>query len=56
MMSELAVSIIRSEMPRAELNLTAPDFLLNDFSGNPVRLSDFKNKANVLLVFNRGFF
>ncbi len=43
-------------MTRAELNLPALDFLLDDFCGNPVRLSDFKGKKNVLLVFNRGFF
>jgi peroxiredoxin len=43
-------------MSRVELNQPAPDFSLADFKGQPVRLSDFKNKKNVLLVFNRGFF
>jgi peroxiredoxin len=42
-------------MPRVELDCPAPDFLLNDFTGEPVRLSDFEGKSNVLLVFNRGF-
>jgi len=37
------------------LNLPAPDFVLNDFQGQSVRLSEFSGKANVLLVFNRGF-
>jgi peroxiredoxin len=34
----------------------APDFELPDFTGKPVRLSDYRGKANVALVFNRGFF
>ncbi len=42
-------------MPRVALNTPAPQFTLNDFQGTPVRLSDFQGKANVLLVFNRGF-
>jgi len=33
----------------------APDFILNDFSGKPVGLSDFIGKKHVVLVFNRGF-
>jgi peroxiredoxin len=40
---------------RVELNTPAPDFVLTDFEGNEVRLSDFQDKKNVLLVFNRGF-
>lgn len=43
-------------MSRVEMNQSAPDFTLADFYGNEVRLSDFQNKKNVLLVFNRGFF
>jgi peroxiredoxin len=43
-------------MSRVELNQPAPDFALTDFNGKEVRLSDFQNKKNVLLVFNRGFF
>jgi len=41
---------------RVELNKKAPDFTLTDFTGQTVRLSDFQNRQNVLLVFNRGFF
>lgn len=43
-------------MSLVELNKPAPDFTLTDFNGTEVRLSDFKGKKNVLLVFNRGFF
>jgi peroxiredoxin len=41
---------------RVELNKKAPDFTLTDFMGQVVRLSDFQDHQNVLLVFNRGFF
>jgi peroxiredoxin len=42
-------------MPKVSLNTPAPDFALHNFQGELVRLSDFKGRANVLLVFNRGF-
>lgn len=42
-------------MARVELNVPAPLFELADFTGSKVKLSDFREKANVLLVFNRGF-
>jgi peroxiredoxin len=42
-------------MPKVNLNVIAPDFTLSDFRGNIVRLSDFKEQRNVLLIFNRGF-
>jgi peroxiredoxin len=43
-------------MSRAELNKPAPNFTLTDFRGREVSLTDFQEKKNVLLVFNRGFF
>ena len=43
-------------MPRVSINTPAPDFTLQNFQGEKVSLSDFRGKANVLLVFNRGFF
>jgi peroxiredoxin (alkyl hydroperoxide reductase subunit C) len=43
-------------MPRVSINTPAPNFTLPDFNGKPVSLSDFRGKANVLLVFNRGFY
>jgi len=42
-------------MPQIALDLPAPNFKLEDFEGEHIQLSDFKNLANVLLVFNRGF-
>jgi peroxiredoxin len=33
----------------------APDFVINDFNGQPVRLSDFHGKKHVVLAFLRGF-
>jgi peroxiredoxin len=33
----------------------APDFSAEDANGRTVRLSDFRDKKNVMLVFNRGF-
>ena len=42
-------------MPKQKINSPAPDFELIDTKADPVRLSDFKGKQHVLLVFNRGF-
>lgn len=42
-------------MPKVAIDTPAPEFELQDYKGNTVRLSDFKGKANVLLVFNRTF-
>jgi len=42
-------------MPRVALDQVAPDFSLADYRGNTVRLSDFRGRKNVLLVFNRTF-
>ena len=43
------------KMTRLLVNTDAPEFVLDDFNGMKVSLSDYKNKKNVLLVFNRGF-
>ena len=42
-------------MSQVALDTPAPDFQLADYTGRLVRLSDFRGKTNVLLVFNRGF-
>lgn len=34
-----------------EVGATAPDFTLNDYNRQPVSLSDYRGKKNVLLVF-----
>ena len=39
-----------------ELDTLAPDFILPDFNGQPVRLSDYRENRHVVVVFNRGFF
>jgi peroxiredoxin len=33
----------------------APDFSFKDSAGRMIRLSDYRNKKNIFLVFNRGF-
>lgn len=42
-------------MPQVALKTQAPEFELPDFTGKPVRLSQFQGHKIVLLVFNRGF-
>jgi peroxiredoxin len=42
-------------MTRVSINTLAPDFTLPDFEGRSLRLSDLREKYNVLLVFNRTF-
>ena len=42
-------------MAKVEMNQEAPQFELKDFNGEVVRLGDFIEQKNVLLVFNRGF-
>ena len=41
-------------MPAKLTNTSAPDFTLTDTQGRTVRLSDYRGKSNVVLVFNRG--
>jgi peroxiredoxin len=33
----------------------APDFTASDSEGRTIRLSDYRGKKNIALVFNRGF-
>ena len=40
---------------RIPINTAAPDFALDDFQGQTVRLSDYQGEKHVILIFNRGF-
>jgi len=42
-------------MSQVQLDTPAPDFTLQDFQGQKVRLSDYREHKHVFLVFNRGF-
>ena len=42
-------------MPKVTLNTPAPEFTLPDFKGQLIRMADYRGKAHILLVFNRGF-
>jgi peroxiredoxin len=43
-------------MGKINLFQAAPEIVLNDFTGQVVKLSDYRNRNNVMLIFNRGFF
>ncbi len=40
---------------RVQIDTAAPDFALDDFRGQTVRLSDYRGEKHVVLIFNRGF-
>jgi peroxiredoxin len=42
-------------MSKVAIDKKAPDFQLTDYCGYPYRLSDFRGKQNLVLIFNRGF-
>jgi peroxiredoxin len=42
-------------MAGTQLDVLAPDFAAKDSEGRDIRLSDYRGKKNVVLVFNRGF-
>ena len=46
----------RTDLERVQVGSLAPDFALEDQIGHQVRLSDFRNKKFVTLVFYRGHF
>lgn len=39
---------------RPEIGCFAPDFILKDFNGDNVKISNYKGRVNVLLAFYRG--
>ena len=42
-------------MKKIEVNIAAPDFSQSDLNGDRIRLQDYRDKQQVLLVLNRGF-
>jgi peroxiredoxin len=40
---------------KVPINSTAPDFSLQDFRGETVKLGDYRGDKHVILIFNRGF-
>lgn len=46
---------IRDTEVKVQLDQPAPDFALPDLNGQMIRLSDFRGRQHVVLVFNRGF-
>ena len=43
-----------TDLERVAVGTPAPDFILTDLDGEPIQLSSFRDKANVVLVFYRG--
>jgi len=48
-------SNVQSPEPSLNAGDNAPNFSLVDVSGNPVTLSDFKEKKNIVLIFYTDF-
>lgn len=44
-------STSQSPVPALQVGENAPDFSLVDVSGNQVKLSDFREKKNIVLIF-----
>jgi cytochrome oxidase Cu insertion factor (SCO1/SenC/PrrC family) len=51
-----AVNTRRTDLDRVVMGVTPPDFALEDMNKKIVRLSDFRGKQTVILVFYRGHF
>jgi len=52
--NEILVTLKENPMTARLISTSAPDFTLADIQGRTVRLADYRGKANVVLVFNRG--
>ena len=44
-----------TDLNRIKVGQSAPDFTLEETSGKPIALSDFRGKKSVVLVFYRGY-
>ena len=53
LLNETRMTLKENPMTARLINTSAPDFTLTDIQGRTVRLSDYRGKANVVLVFNR---
>lgn len=42
-------------MSKVQLNKSAPEIEMIDYQGQLVKLSNFRGKKNIVLIFNRGF-
>jgi cytochrome oxidase Cu insertion factor (SCO1/SenC/PrrC family) len=51
-----SVDTRRTDLERVVMGSAAPDFALEDMNKKIVRLSDFRGKQTVILVFYRGHF
>jgi peroxiredoxin len=40
---------------KVKISQKAPDFEILDLNGNNFKLSDYRGKNHILLIFNRGF-
>ena len=47
----LVLALAASSAGPPKVGQPAPDFVLNDQNGHPVRLSDFRGKKSVVLAF-----
>ena len=50
-----AIAVVAAPAFSATVGQPAPDFSAPDLSGKPVKLSDFRGKKTVVLVFYRGY-
>jgi len=44
-----------TDLERIQIGKSVPDFNLESVDGNWVKLSNYKNKKNVILIFYRGY-
>lgn len=50
-----AQNLPATDLERIKAGIEAPDFTLEDQDGKPVKLSQYRGKKSVVLVFYRGY-